>query len=74
MSRAGDCDLNERNAARMSCGGVAASFLLTFGIRPLIGRDFTGEQEQPNGPYAALLMYGLWRRRRSSVACRAVSR
>jgi putative ABC transport system permease protein len=63
MSRAGDCDLNERNAARVSCGGVAANFLHTFGIHPLIGRPFTAEEDQPNGPYAALLAYGLWQQR-----------
>jgi len=63
MSRAGDCDLNERNPARISCGGVAANFLHTFGIRPLMGRDFTPQEDVRGGPYAALLTYGLWQRR-----------
>jgi predicted permease len=63
MSRAGDCDLNETNPIRISCGAVAASFLRTFGIRPLIGRDFTAREDVRGGPYAALLTHGLWQRR-----------
>jgi putative ABC transport system permease protein len=58
-----DCDLTDRNPARLSCARVEASFLPTLGIEPLIGRNFTLDEDRPNGPTAALLSYGLWRSR-----------
>jgi len=58
-----DCDLTEQNPARLSCGQADASFLPAFGIQPILGRNFTREEDHPKAPRAALLSYGLWRSR-----------
>jgi len=55
-----ECDLTERNPARLSCAGVEASFLPTLGVTPFMGRNFLPEEDRPNGPKAALISYGLW--------------
>ena len=55
-----ECDLTEHNPARLRCGSVEASFLPTFGVSPLIGRNFLPEEDRPNGPKVALISYGLW--------------
>lgn len=55
-----DCDLTERNPVRLRCTQVDAAFLTTFGIRPQAGRNFTPEEDVPNGPKVALLTYGFW--------------
>ncbi len=57
------CDLTEQNPIRLSCARVEANFLVTFGVHPLLGRDFTREDDRPNAPKVALLSYGLWQRR-----------
>ncbi len=58
-----NCDLTDTNPARLSCGRVESTFLPTFGVGPLIGRDFTRAEDQPNAPKTALLSYGFWRSR-----------
>ena len=58
-----DCDLTEQNPMRLSCGQADAAFLPTFRIQPILGRNFTREEDRPNGPRVALLSYGLWRSR-----------
>jgi predicted permease len=58
-----DCDLTDEAPVRVTCASVASTFLPTFGIQPLLGRNFTREEDQPNAPTVALLTYGLWRSR-----------
>jgi putative ABC transport system permease protein len=58
-----DCDLTDENPVRMTCARAESSFLPTLGIQPLLGRNFTPEEDRPNGPRAVLLSYGLWRSR-----------
>ncbi len=58
-----DCDLTEQNPSRLSCGQADAAFLPTFRIQPILGRNFTREEDRPNAPRVALLSYGLWRSR-----------
>jgi putative ABC transport system permease protein len=58
-----DCDLTEQNPIRLSCAAVEASFLPTFEIQPVAGRNFTVEEDRPKARPAALLSYGLWRSR-----------
>ncbi len=58
-----DCDLTEQNPRRMACAEVEGTFLGTFGIRPLLGRDFTAEEDRPNGPKVAILSYVFWQSR-----------
>jgi len=59
----GECNITEQNPVQMQCARVAANFLSTFGIAPALGRTFTPEEDQPNGPPAALISYALWRDR-----------
>ena len=61
-----DCDLTERNPVRLKCALVEATFLPTFGIQPLLGRNFTSDEDRPNAPHVALVTYGLWRSRFAS--------
>ena len=58
-----DCDLTEQNPARLSCARVESTFLSTFGIQPLLGRNFAREEDQPHAPKVALVSFGLWRTR-----------
>jgi predicted permease len=55
-----ECDLTERNPARLRCASVEANFLPTLGISPILGRNFLPEEDRPNGPKVALISYGLW--------------
>ncbi|MBI4893787.1 MAG: ABC transporter permease [Acidobacteria bacterium] len=57
------CDLTEANPQRLSCGHVEASFLPFLGIRPLLGRNFTAEEDRPGAPHVALLTNNVWRSR-----------
>jgi len=58
-----DCDLTDQNPIRLACAHVESSFLPTFGVRPLLGRNFTRGEDRPKAPQVALLSYGLWRSR-----------
>jgi len=58
-----DCDLSDENPVRESCGAVESTFLPTFGIQPVLGRNFTAADDQPQSPKVALLSYGLWQSR-----------
>jgi putative ABC transport system permease protein len=54
------CDLTQGTPARLSCASVEASFLPTLGVHPLLGRNFTAEEDRPNAPKVALISYGVW--------------
>jgi predicted permease len=58
-----DCDLTDEHPVRVACAAVASTFLPTFGIEPVLGRNFTSEEDGPNAPRVALLAYGLWQDR-----------
>ena len=58
-----DCDLTAPNPARLRCAYVESTFLPTLGVDPLLGRNFTADEDRPNGPSAALISYGLWKSR-----------
>jgi len=58
-----DCDLTENNPARLSCAGVEANFLPTLGLSPLLGRNFSDQEDHPNGPAVALISFALWQGR-----------
>jgi putative ABC transport system permease protein len=36
--------------------------LSTLRLRPVLGRNFSAQEDRPNGPKAALIGYGLWQR------------
>ena len=63
-----DCDLEEANAARpnpvrLGCTQVEGNFLDVLGRPPLLGRNFTAQEDKPNAPRVALITYALWRGR-----------
>jgi predicted permease len=47
---------------RIACYHVAGNFLRTFGIAPILGRDFDAEDDRPHAPTVALLSHGFWQR------------
>ena len=58
-----DCDLSDTNPVRLTCAQVEASLLPTLGIQPMLGRNFTHEEDRPHASRVAILSYGLWRSR-----------
>ncbi|HEY9227182.1 MAG TPA: ABC transporter permease, partial [Gemmatimonadaceae bacterium] len=48
---------------RVRASFIPAGMLATLGARPIAGRDFTVQEDQPGGPNAVLLDHGLWQRR-----------
>ena len=57
------CDLTETNPARLACVRVESTLLPLFGVRPVIGRNFTRDEDRPHTPHVALLSYNFWRTR-----------
>jgi len=51
------------SAERLVSGAVTADFFPLLGVQPALGRNFTQEEDTPNGPKAAILGYGLWQSR-----------
>ncbi|MGD0536481.1 MAG: ABC transporter permease [Verrucomicrobiota bacterium] len=50
-------------AERIVSGAVTADFFPLLGVQPALGRNFTREEDTPNGPKAAILGHGLWQSR-----------
>jgi predicted permease len=44
-------------------GSITSNYLRLLGITPVIGRDFTADDERPGSPRVAMISYGLWQRR-----------
>jgi putative ABC transport system permease protein len=57
------CDLTETNPARLACIRIESTLLPMFGVRPVIGRNFTRDEDRPHTPHVALLSYNFWRTR-----------
>jgi putative ABC transport system permease protein len=63
MRPAEHCDLQSgETPLRLDCYRVEADFLRTFGITPLLGRDFTDDDDRLGSPEVALLSYRLWQK------------
>ena len=58
-----NCDLTEQSALRLTCASVEANFLPALGIGPMLGRNFTSEEDRPNAPKVIMISYQLWQRR-----------
>jgi putative ABC transport system permease protein len=58
-----DCDVTEQNPVRLNCALVEQTFLPTFGIEPILGRNFTEDEDRKDAPLVAILSYGLWKSR-----------
>lgn len=60
----GDMTLTGGGAAEgVVAGAVTADFFPLLGVQPALGRNFTQEEDMPNGPKAAILGHGLWQSR-----------
>ncbi len=59
----GECNITEPNPMQMQCARVADNFFSTLGITPVLGREFTPEEDQPQGPRGMLISYALWSER-----------
>jgi putative ABC transport system permease protein len=55
-----ECNLTEANPVHLQCAAVAQNFLPTLGIAPVLGRNFSPDEDLPNVPKVALISYGLW--------------
>jgi len=42
-------------------GRISAHYLDVLGVQPVVGRNFSEEEDRPHGPKSAILSYGLWR-------------
>jgi predicted permease len=63
MRVGGACDVTIGEAPRrIACQAVTGNFLRTFGIAPVLGRDFNAEDDRPHAPTVALLSNGFWQR------------
>lgn len=51
------------SAERLVAGAVTEDFFPLLGVQPALGRNFTREEDTPNGPKAAILGHGLWQSR-----------
>jgi predicted permease len=47
---------------RVTSAAVTRGLLETLGVQPLLGRNFTAEEDLNGGPNVALISYGLWQR------------
>lgn len=59
----GDCDVTDQHPTRLTCAYVESNFLPTLGIQPIVGRNFSRDEDRPNAPRVVMLSYGLWRSR-----------
>jgi putative ABC transport system permease protein len=59
--KSADFNLTGRGTpARVHGASVSASFFATLGVEPQLGRAFTENEDQPNGPHVAVLMHPFW--------------
>jgi len=42
-------------------GRVSTHYLDVLGLQPILGRNFSDDEDRPHGPKAAILSYNLWR-------------
>ncbi|MEW9572161.1 ABC transporter permease [Rhodanobacter sp. Si-c] len=47
----------------VSAAYIDQGMLPTLGLHPLLGRNFTAQEDAPHGPHAVMLGYGFWQRR-----------
>src|SRR5436309_10567028 len=41
---------------------IVADYLTTLGVKPVLGRSLTLEEDQPGGPAVAMIGYGFWQK------------
>ena len=47
---------------RIRGASIMADYLATLGVKPVLGRSLTLEEDQPGGPAVALIGYGFWQK------------
>jgi len=57
------CDITEESPVRLWCAHVEYTFLSTLAVQPVLGRNFTPEEDRPNGPRVAVISFALWKSR-----------
>ncbi len=60
---ASECDLTLTTPQRVHCISVESNFLQTLGVKPILGREFSKEEDRPHAPLVAMLSYSLWKSR-----------
>jgi predicted permease len=55
--------IGQGDPQRLEAIDITANLLPTLGVQPLIGREFTAEEESPNAAKTVLLSYPLWQAR-----------
>jgi predicted permease len=58
-----ECDWTGDRPARSRCARVEATFLPVLGVAPVLGRNFTADEDQPGVPRVALISHALWKSR-----------
>ena len=51
------------NALRLEGAQVTHDFAAVLGVKPILGRFFTAEEDRPKGPQVVVISYGLWQDR-----------
>jgi putative ABC transport system permease protein len=54
---------NEGEADVVPIGSVTPGFFSVFRATPIVGRDFTADENRPTGPRAVVVSYGFWQER-----------
>ncbi|HEY6390802.1 MAG TPA: ABC transporter permease [Bryobacteraceae bacterium] len=54
---------SKNEATRVRTGVVSDGFFRVFGVKPVLGRDFTAADDQPGAPAVLLLSYEYWKKR-----------
>jgi putative ABC transport system permease protein len=57
------CDLTESRPVRLACAHAESTFLPTFDVRPILGRNFDAAEDRAGAPNVCLISYGLWQSR-----------
>ena len=52
----------EGRPVRVASTKVSQGYFPTLGVKPLMGRSFTAEEDVPGGPKVAILSYSVWKR------------
>ncbi len=50
----------------LRAGRISAHYFDVLGLQPVLGRNFSEDEDRPHGPKAVILSYGLWRNTFSS--------
>src|SRR5437016_8866372 len=64
VSSRGTTGVNLRWGSRVQylrAGRISAHYLDVLAVQPLLGRNFSQDEDQPHGPKAVILSYRLWR-------------